>query len=100
MRQPGLWLLLLLRYLLSEAFIVTRPRSRDHRIPFYPLDVDKICGEEKLSFNRERFQFSLVEEKDLNEVAELSMLSFYTARIKLNTDGMVGLEKAIWYFEL
>ena len=96
MRLPGVWLWLLL-YQRSGAFIAKGRRTQDYRLPYYPLDVDKICGEERLSFDRESFQFSLVEEKDLNEVAELSMMSFYTARIKLNTEGMVGLERALWY---
>lgn len=97
MRLSGPWVLLLLLPCQEAFFPATLERYR-RALPlsYFPLDVDKIC-EEKLSFDRDRFQFSLVEEKDLHEVAELSMMSFYSARIKLNTEGMVGLEKAIWY---
>lgn len=97
MRLSGPWVFLLLLPCQEAFFPATLERYR-RALPlsYFPLDVDKIC-EEKLSFDRDRFQFSLVEEKDLHEVAELSMMSFYSARIKLNTEGMVGLEKAIWY---
>jgi ribosomal protein S18 acetylase RimI-like enzyme len=53
-------------------------------------------GQRDLQYDSNTYEFSLVEEKDLSSAANLSMLCFYNTRIKLNTEGMVGIEKFIW----
>lgn len=40
----------------------------------------------------DRWSFSLLERRDLNEAAQLSMESFYTPRLALDTTGATGLE--------
>jgi ribosomal protein S18 acetylase RimI-like enzyme len=64
---------------------------------YQKLSIDTLDSDGTiLSFDQDKYHFALVEEKDLIEVSELSMISFYNPRLKLDTKGMVGIEKKIW----
>jgi ribosomal protein S18 acetylase RimI-like enzyme len=77
----------------SHKSIHTKQSSSLH---LHPLDIDMMFENNTLEYNRSQYSFSLVEYSDLPSISELSMNCFHTPRLKLNTDGMIGLEKFIW----
>lgn len=81
---------------LSLPSINPPARSTATALSYHALDVDSMFAENSFNFDRNQYEFALVEYKDLTEVAELSMRSFYTPRLVLNTDGMLGFEKMVW----
>lgn len=80
----------------TQTHSATRRVWSSSALGYHALDVDAMFADNAFSFNRSQYEFALVEHQDLGEVAELSMHSFYTPRIALSTDGLVGLSKVFW----
>lgn len=69
---------------------------RKSRVGLYPLQIEEMFQNDSPRYDSTKYGFALIEEKDLHIAAQLSMLSFYNPRVRLNTSDMLGIEKVVW----